>query len=94
MTEELTLATQDEASSVAPLGGSGAGLDHLRRHPLARAEYERGIGKGRDRLRIDTSHLSRFDGTDFVQWFGRVQSGYFVPFGAVMKIVKSGVSHD
>ncbi len=87
MSQELTLATPEEAEKVAKLGSSGTGLDHLRHHPLARSEYERGYGKGRNRLAIDTSHLSRFDVTEFVQWFGRFPDGYFRPFGAVMKIV-------
>lgn len=95
MTEAyLTIAPEWVAETVSTLGGCGQGklLAELSRTPLARSEYTSGVGKGRSRLRIDTSHLCRFEGTDFVQWYGRVASGYFVPFGRIMQIV--GVPND
>lgn len=89
MNKELTLAPNGAEKIVSGLNSDGAGLDELQRHPLAQAEYASGRGRGRDRLIIDTSHLTKYDGTDYVQWVGRVASGHFVPFGRVMKIVKA-----
>lgn len=88
MTRELTLAPDEAQQVVAGLDSDGQGLDDLSRHPLAISEYNAGRGKGRNRLVIDTSHLTRYDGTDYVQWVGRIALGYFVPFGRLMKIVE------
>ena len=36
---------------------------------------------------FDTAHLSRYVGTDFIQWYGRRADGYFHAWGPVFKIV-------
>lgn len=82
----LTLASEDAYEICRMLGSNGYGLDDLRQLPLAKSEYA--SGNPRNELGIDTSYLSRFDGTDYVQWFGRQSSGYFIPFGRIMQIVE------
>ncbi len=40
--------------------------------------------------RVDTSHLSRLDGTDIVQWYGRKSDGRFHPIGRIMRLTQVG----
>lgn len=64
-------------------GGSGQGdlIQALSRLDLAQAE------KGKPK-RVDHVHLSRFDKTDFVQWYGRHADGWHRPIGRIMLIVR------
>lgn len=80
----LTLANETEAASTTQLGGDGHGTEHLKSDPLARDQYDRHV----KHRQVDAVHLSRFDGTKLVQWFGRGSSGYYYPLGSVMKIVE------
>jgi hypothetical protein len=88
----LTLADQSEALRITRgLGGSGQGdmLRALSKTPLAIEEYR----TGRPKRPVDASHLSRYDGTDFVVWMGRHADGYFRPYGRILQIVPEGAPH-
>lgn len=65
------------------LSGNGQGLQQLERDPVAQTEKPPATGW------CDTSHLSRYDGTDFVQWVGRKADGRFHPWGKIMRLVLS-----
>lgn len=80
----LTLA-EPGADKIAYSAGGGSGqgdlIKALSSLELAQAE------KGRPK-RVDHVHLSRFDKTDLVQWYGRHADGYHRPIGRIMQIVK------
>lgn len=67
---------------------NGQGLEPLYVDPIAQANKPAG---GYKRHGFDTFHLSRFDGTDLVQWYGRRISGYFYPYGKVMRLTEEGL---
>ncbi len=84
----LTLAGEEAAAicAAAP-GGSGQGdlIQALAKTPLARAQV---MPLYRERRpRFDTIHLSRYTGTDYVQWHGRASDGHFHPFGEILQIL-------
>ena len=87
----LTLAHGLAPADVLDRGGSGSELtEKLAVTPLARAELEDGwCNKSkRDGVKLDALHLSRYDGTNYVQWFGRGPDGRYYPFGRLMLIVR------
>lgn len=66
------------------LGGDGQGLEIFNKDPVAK------LNAPTSKDRVDTAHLSRFDGTDFVQWHGRKSDGRFWPIGRIMQLTKTG----
>lgn len=84
-TYALTLAPDNVSDAVHGKNGDGQGalVDGLQRTPLAALV----LSDGRPR-RMDHIHLSRFDGTDFCQWYGRAADGFHYPIGAIMQIVR------
>jgi hypothetical protein len=82
----LTLAEDWVEDFVKDLNGDGSSelINRLSATPLALAE--RRSYKTHD---IDTSYLSRFDGTDYCQWMGRKSDGFFHPLSRIMKIIKA-----
>lgn len=38
---------------------------------------------------VDSSYLSKYDGTKFYQWFGRKSDGRWYPFGKILKLKKA-----
>lgn len=69
------------------LGGDGQGLGPLRDDPVAKANAPAG---GYKKHGFDTAHLSRYDGTDFIQWQGRKRDGFFHAYGKIMQLTKAG----
>lgn len=57
-------------------------LKHLEQDPIALQYKPTYITHN-----CDAVHLSVFDGTNLVQWYGRLASGYYYPFGPVFEIV-------
>lgn len=79
----LTIAPEgSDKIAYAASGGCGQGdlMRALSSIELARSEM------GRPK-RVDHVHLSRFDKTDLVQWYGRHADGYHRPIGRIMQIV-------
>lgn len=81
------LTIPDQATAIKAIDGknsNGQGnlMRELERLPLAISE------RGRPRY-MDHIHLSRFDETDFVQWYGRCADGWHRPIGRVMQIVEA-----
>lgn len=77
--------TEEIGEGFLKLGGSGQGLEALHACPV--------VKKNRPvfhRAKIDTAHLSRYDGTDFFQWHGRKVDGYFYPFGKILRLTAAG----
>lgn len=70
-------------------GGDGALLEPLYADPIVKANKPTG---GYRKHGFDTFHLSRYDNTDLVQWFGRRSDGYFYPWGQLMRITPAGQS--
>lgn len=66
------------------LGSNGSGTDALKRDPVAIAN----MPSRKDR--VDTAHLARLSGTDFVQWYGRKGDGSFWPIGRIMRLTEKG----
>lgn len=66
------------------LGGDGQGLEIFNDDLIAK------LNAPKRKDRVDTAHLSRLEGTDFVQWYGRKSDGYFWPIGRIMRLTKVG----
>lgn len=66
------------------LGGNGQGTSWLRDDPVAKRN------RPGAKARVDTAYISKYDGTDFYQWFGRRADGYFHPFGKIMRLTTAG----
>ncbi len=64
------------------MDGSGQGMEIYENDPVALQNKPSHIRDG-----FDTYHLSRYDGTNFVQWYGRRSDGRFYPHGNIMEIV-------
>lgn len=67
------------------IGGCGQYTDGLHDDPT--------VKKNRPDMRkerMDNVYLCRYDGTDFVQWYGRKSDGYFHPSGEIMKLTAAG----
>lgn len=83
----FTIPNQAEAMrSVSACGGSSGQGDLIRelaKLPLAVLERD----TGRPWRRMDHIHLSRYDGTDYYQWYGRCADGFHRPIGRIMRIV-------
>jgi hypothetical protein len=83
----LTLPNQAEAmrATHACGGSSGQGdlIKELAKHPLAISERD----TGKPWRKMDHIHLSRFDGTNYCQWYGRCADGFHRPIGRIMQIV-------
>lgn len=80
----LTLPDQKAASEITrgkSTNGQGDLMKLMSREPLAQSEL--GRPKGRDHI-----HLGQFDGTDYVQWWGRCADGFHRPIGRIMKICR------
>lgn len=88
MRHEITIPDQAAAlRGIADCGGSsGQGdlMHELAKHPLAISERD----AGKPWRRMDHVHLSRFDGTNYCQWYGRCADGYHRPIGRIMKILE------
>lgn len=69
------------------VGGDGQGLEALKDEPVVKANAPSG---GYKKHGFDTAHLSRYDGTDFVQWQGRKRDGCFHAHGKIMKLTPAG----
>lgn len=65
------------------LSGNGQGLNDLEKDPVAISNRPDSFHESG----FDTAHLSRYEGTDFVQWYGRKADGCFHPWGKIMQIV-------
>jgi len=70
-------------------GGDGQGLEPLYADPIVQANKPHG---GYRNHGFDTYHLVRFTDTDLVQWYGRSRSGYFNPYGNLMRITPKGLA--
>lgn len=70
------------------LDGDGQGLDAVKDDPLVRKQID-GLTRAQRRL-YDTAHLSRYVGTDFLQWYGRKADGRFYPFGEILRLTEAG----
>lgn len=83
----LTIPCQTDAQKIADqaCGSCGQGdlMRELSKHPLA--IVERDVSK--PWLRMDHIHLSRFDGTDYCQWWGRCADGFHRPVGRILQII-------
>jgi len=87
--QELTAFLQTRPPKLQEIGegtlflnGNGQGLEELSKNPLAQANKPPAAGW------CDTCHLSLFEGTNFVQWFGRRSDGRFYPYGKIMQIIQ------
>jgi hypothetical protein len=69
------------------LGGDGQCLDCLKEDPLVKANAPTG---GYKKHGFDTAHISRYEGTDFIQWQGRRADGCFHAYGQILKLTAAG----
>lgn len=76
--EEIDIATPN-------ISGCGQGTGCLRRDSVATRNRPPAVGV------VDASNLANLDGTDLFQWYGRRSSGYWTPFGKVMRITDEGL---
>ena len=83
----LTLVDNETTKTIRKssgrLDGTGALIMTLRALPLALAERQ----KARS---VDSVHLTRYVGTNYVEWVGRAASGHYVSIGNLMEIIKVG----
>jgi hypothetical protein len=81
----LTLADKEAFEITRELNGNGQGalIQELSNTTLAKAERASYKGPA-----VDTSYLSKFQGTDYCQWVGRQSDGRFYPIGRILKIIK------
>ncbi|WP_425318774.1 hypothetical protein [Pseudomonas nitroreducens] len=70
---------------IPDLDGNGQGTDCLKLCPVARANRPPAVGV------VDASNLAHLEGTDLFLWYGRRSSGYWTPFGKVLRITDEGV---
>lgn len=70
------------------VGSDGQGLEALKDDETVRANRPYGSYKKHG---FDTAHLTRYNGTNFVQWVGRRRDGYFHPWGSLMRITAAGL---
>lgn len=86
----LVLADKTDAELARKAGGSDGQddlIERLRKDPLAVREIEQEIKRlRRNKTSVDHINLTRYNGTDLVQWMGRFSNGYHYPLGALMKI--------
>lgn len=66
------------------ISGDGQGVKIFQSDLIAK------INAPTHRDRVDTAHLTRLDGTDFVQWYGRKADGRFHPIGRILRLTKAG----
>lgn len=66
------------------LGSDGSGLEIFDGDPVAK------LNAPTRKDRVDTAHLARLNGTDFVQWYGRKSDGCFWPIGRIMRLTYAG----
>lgn len=87
MSHVLTLPNQAEAMRATHSSGGSSGqgdlIQELSKHPLAISERD----AGKPWRKMDHIHLSRFDGTDYCQWYGRCADGFHRPIGRILQIV-------
>lgn len=76
--EEIDMATPN-------ISGNGQGTNCLRLDPVAGRNRPPAVGV------VDASNLVNLEGTDLFQWYGRRSSGYWTPFGEVMRITDEGL---
>jgi hypothetical protein len=81
-THVLTLTDERPPEDASGSEVAYDGLDFLAISPLAVAERGGRVGGA------DASYLSRFEGTDLVQWYGRRSDGCWHPIGRIMKIYR------
>ncbi|WP_220816185.1 hypothetical protein [Pseudomonas paralcaligenes] len=67
------------------INGNGQGTECLRSDPIARQNRPPAVGV------VDASNLANLVGTDLFQWYGRRSSGYWTPFGKVLRITPEGI---
>ncbi len=68
------------------LSGNGQGLDAIKDAPTV-LQNRPGSYK---QSGFDTAYVSRYEGTDFLQWYGRRADGCFHPYGKLMRLTKAG----
>lgn len=66
------------------ISGSGQHLNCLKDDEIIRAQ------RPGPRSGFDTAYVSRYDRTDFVQWYGRRSDGCFHPWGKIMRLTPAG----
>jgi hypothetical protein len=66
------------------LGSDGQGLEVFKGDLIAK------LNAPTRKDRVDTAHLARLNGTDFVQWYGRKSDGRFWPIGRIMRLTEVG----
>jgi hypothetical protein len=66
------------------LGSDGSGLEIFHDDLIAQ------MNKPSRKDRVDTAHLARLEGTDFVQWYGRKADGSFWPIGRILRLTPFG----
>jgi hypothetical protein len=42
------------------------------------------------RIRAQAAYITRYDGTDFVQWYARQSDGCFYPHGNILRLTAAG----
>lgn len=70
------------------LSGCGQFLDPLYEDPLVKKNSPRFLSY--KKTGFDISYLIQYEGTDLVQWHGRVQSGFLHPWGPIMLLTPAG----
>ena len=66
------------------LNGDGQNLTCLKADETIQAQRP-GV-----RSHFDTAYVTRYEGTDFVQWYGRKSDGRFHPWGKIMVLTQHG----
>lgn len=83
----LTLAEKGEAEVALKTSSGSDGqrelLKELGKTALAQSEFR---ANKKVWQKMDHVHLTRYNGTDFVQWVGRCSDGFHRPIGRVMQI--------
>ena len=69
------------------INSDGQGLGPLKNDFVVKANAPTGGYKNHG---FDTAHLTRYDGTDFIQWVGRRSDGCFHAWGKLMQLTDDG----
>lgn len=87
MADRLTEGlTEEIGEGCLYLDGDGQGLNSLKADAVVRANAPPSYRTAG----FDTAHLSRYTGTDFLQWYGRKSDGRFYPFGKILRLTPAG----
>lgn len=66
------------------MSGDGQNLTCLKNDEIVKAQRP-GV-----RSHFDTAYVTRYEDTDFVQWYGRKSDGRFHPWGKIMRLTPAG----